>query len=156
MVVVHQTSVMAVPDAAERAPAHAGAWWAWIGLAAAGLATAPPYVGPALVVAKRVEVIDHVVPALTVALASVGALAFGRSRSRPAASFLASGLGIALAGFWMVATHLPLLLQAQRGGAPRMAAAWHSTPGLLTLVLGLTWSARAYRSADPVERNAGY
>jgi hypothetical protein len=78
-----------------------------------------------------VEVVDHVIPGvLTVAaalylraLAQRGPLA-GQRLSLPVA-----GLAF-LAGFWVLATHLPLVLDAARTDQPWDAAIFHSITGL--------------------------
>lgn len=126
-------------------------------LAGAGLlvgawALLPPYTGPALATADRVEFADHVVPG--VAVIAISALAFALGR-RPVGEnvLFPAGLGVVLAGFWMTATHLPLVLQATRGEAPWGATVYHSLPGLAVLALGVVWALawRAGPEAGPVE-----
>lgn len=104
----------------------------------------PPYTGPALNTAARVEFADHVVPGALVVGISIVSLLVARRRDADRLLF-AAGLGVVLAGFWMVATHLPLVLQATREQAPWGATAYHTTPGLAVLVLGVAWAA-TYRS----------
>lgn len=90
-----------------------------------------------------VEVIDHVVPGLVLLL--LAALAGGTGRG----SLPAALLGV-LAAFWMVATHVPLVVEAAAGGVEWGAAMWHSLPGLLLLVITLWGALIAYRTpADP-------
>lgn len=113
-------------------------------LAGAGLlvgawALLPPYTGPALNTAGRVEFADHVVPGVAVVAISALALAVSR-RTDPDRILFAAGLGVILAGFWMTATHLPLVLQATRAQAPWGATVYHSLPGLAVLALGLVWA----------------
>jgi len=110
-------------------------------LAAIGAWTAiVPYLGRALglvvKVPARVEIVDHVIPGLLVfatalylrRLAGRGALAEG-----PAA-ILASGVAF-LAGFWVLATHVPLLADAARADVSWPAAIWHSIAALPVVVL---------------------
>ena len=123
-------------------------------LAGAGLlvgiwAFLPPYTGPALNTAARVEFADHVVPAIVVVAISALALVVGRRRGTDWLLF-AAGLGVVLAGFWMTATHLPLVVQAMRGEAPWGATVYHSLPGLAVLGLGVAW-ALTYRSEPTPE-----
>lgn len=98
-------------------------------LGVAGLVA--PYVsrgvGLPVPVAPSVEVVDHVLPGLVV-LAAAGAVLAIRRFS------LVATLVATLAGFWISATHLPLLLQANRGEESWPAALIHSTGGILILV----------------------
>lgn len=119
-------------------------------LAGAGLlvgawALLPPYSGPILNTADQVEFADHVVPGIAVIALSLAAVVFARRASNGNLLF-AAGLGIVLAGFWMTATHVPLVLQATRGEAPWGATIYHSLPGLAVLALGVAWAA-IYRTA---------
>lgn len=116
-----------------------------LGLLIGGWALIPPYIGPALDTAQRVEIVDHVVPGIFVLATSIGSLVVGRRRATGALAFLA-GLGIILAGVWMTATHVPLVLQAARQEAPWVATVYHSLPGLAVLGLGAAW-AYAFRDA---------
>lgn len=116
-----------------------------LGLLIGGWALIPPYSGPALDTAQRVEIADHVVPGIFVLATSIGSLVVGRRRATGALAFLA-GLGIILAGVWMTATHVPLVLQAARQEAPWGATVYHSLPGLAVLGLGAAW-AYAFRDA---------
>lgn len=100
----------------------------------------------------RVEIADHVVPSILIIVLSVAALA----RKRPtgaapeAGSFmLIAGLGILLAGFWMVATHVPLVAQARRGEVPGGTAAYHTVPGVAVMLLGLLWTTLHWNDAAP-------
>ncbi len=109
----------------------------------------PPYTGPALNTADRVEFADHVVPGVAVIALSVAALLFARRHGNDNLLF-AAGLGIVLAGFWMTATHVPLVLQAARGDAPWGATVYHSLPGLAVLALGVAWAATYRSPPEPV------
>ncbi len=126
------------------APATAVPMLAGAGFLVGAWALLPPYTGPALNTSARVEFADHVVPGVVVVAISTVALVLAR---RPGAHrfLFAAGLAVVLAGFWMTATHLPLVLQATRAQAPWGATVYHSLPGLAVLVLGVTWAA-IYRS----------
>ncbi|MEX2660164.1 MAG: hypothetical protein WD232_10740 [Acidimicrobiales bacterium] len=113
---------------------------ALVGVAVAAWASIPPYVGPALATDPVVEVVDHVVPAVVVLAVSLAALAAG-ARARGTAMF-GAGLVVALAGLWMVATHVPLLAQAARDEAPWVASLWHFVPGVAVVALGAVWALR--------------
>ncbi|MDQ3306638.1 MAG: hypothetical protein M3535_11820 [Actinomycetota bacterium] len=120
---------------------------AGLGLLVGCWALLPPYTGPPLNTADMVEFVDHVVPGVVVIALSLGSFLVGRS-GRASAVLFPAGLGIVLAGFWMTATHLPLVLQATRAQAPWGATVYHSLPGLAVLVLGVAW-ALTYRSPAP-------
>lgn len=118
-----------------------------IGLAVGLWAMVPPYVGPKLAnLQSRVEIADHIVPG--VVLLAVSAVCVIRARRGPVTdSFpLVAGFTVALAGLWMTATHLPLLKQAQHheAGVRMGTAIWHTTPGVVVLVLGLAWVATTW------------
>jgi hypothetical protein len=49
---------------------------------------------------------------------------------------VASG-ALSLAGLWMTATHVPLLLQAARAIVPWPNAIWHAAAGPIVLALGV-------------------
>jgi hypothetical protein len=111
-----------------------------IGLVAAGVAVLPPYTASDICTSTRVEVADHVVPAVLMALLSLAALVAAR-RPRPGMFPLVAGLGILLAGLWMTATHVPLVAQATRDEVSYGTAAYHTVPGLLVLAFGVVWTA---------------
>ena len=73
------------------------------------------------------EVIDHVVPGALVIGVAWFALIQGRR------SLVGSLLAV-VAGTWMVATHIPLLVQAGQGLVPLETALLHSIPGMLVFV----------------------
>jgi hypothetical protein len=109
----------------------------------------PAYSGPTLRVARRVEVADHVVPGLVVLAVAGVALVLSRRRAGPAMLvMLGAGLTVLLAGFWMTATHVPLLRDAARDQAPVDAALYHSAPGLAVLALGLLWAVTYWRADE--------
>lgn len=109
----------------------------------------PRYSGPALELGPRgdqLEFVDHVVPGMVVIAISALALVLSR-RFDIAAVLFPAGLAIVLAGFWMVATHFPLVLQAMRDQAPWGATIYHSLPAVAVLVLGVAWSKAWYSEA---------
>ena len=109
----------------------------------------PRYSGPALELgprANQLEFVNHVVPGTVMIVISALALVLSR-RYDVAAVLFPAGLAIVLAGFWMVATHFPLVLQATRDQAPWDATIYHSLPAMAVLVLGLVWSKTWYSEA---------
>ncbi len=111
----------------------------------------PPYTGPALNTAARVEFADHVVPGVLVLAISIVSLLMAR-RDNADRLLFGAGLGVVLAGFWMVATHLPLVLQATRQEAPWGATLYHSAPGVAVLVFGVVWALTYNRSESTANR----
>ena len=89
------------------------------------------------------EVVDHVFPGVLV-LAMV-VLAIVR-RARPDSLMLGTGVGVLLAGFWMVATHLGLVSQALNHQVGKLAALYHCSTAAAVAVLGVAWVWR-YREA---------
>jgi hypothetical protein len=114
-------------------------------------AVAPNFTGPGLILQDpSVEVIDHVVPGLIVVAVSVLALVVAWTSPRPSAVLFLTGGAVAAAGLWMVATHVPLLLQALQGEAPWGAALYHLAPSAAVLWLGGAWTARYWSDwVDP-------
>lgn len=117
------------------------------GLVVGGWALLPPYSGPALNTAMRVEVADHVVPGLAVILVSAGALVMTRRARVTDGRLLLAGALVLLAGLWMTATHVPLVLQAMRQEAPAAAVAYHTVPGVAVAALGAVWTGRHWTEA---------
>lgn len=115
------------------------------GVVVGAWALLPPYSGPALNTAARVEFADHVVPGVLVLAISIVSLLMAR-RDNADQLLFGAGLGVVLAGFWMVATHLPLVFQATRQQAPWGATLYHSAPGVAVLVLGAVWALTYNRS----------
>ncbi len=103
-----------------------------------------PFWGPALDVARRVEIIDHVVPGAVALVAAVAALALHLRAAGPA---VAAG-AVTLAGFWMTSTHVPLVGSALDGEVTWAATAHHGIPGLVLLVAGGLWMRRAGAGSD--------
>lgn len=124
----------------------------WVGVVVGLWAALPPYVGPELAnLESKVEIVDHVVPALVMLALSAVCIIRARSGRRDGSLPLVAGMTVALAGLWMAATHLPLVKQALRAdaGVTKAVAAWHTTPGLVVLVLGVVWVAATWSMAAP-------
>lgn len=123
-------------------------WWRRVAvtlLLFAGWGTVAPYAGlPLGLVVEAppvVEVVDHVVPGLVLLAVGTFALAAGRLP-------IEAALVAVLAGLWMTATHVPLLLQVGSGAVDLASALWHSLPGILVLTIAsaaavLAWSDQA-------------
>lgn len=122
-----------------RDPQAGALWLGGITLLIGAWASLPPYVGPPLNTAFAAEIADHQIPSLVVlACAVIVLLAPGLPRM----AMLACGAAVFLAGVWMTATHVPLVMQALGGQAPWPGTVFHSTPAVAVLVLGGVWSWR--------------
>lgn len=77
------------------------------------------------------ELIDHVVPGVAVTTSALY-LWFTRSRRDRGedVSYLIAVAIAFLAGLWITATHIPLLVHSAAGKAPWDGTLWHSLPGL--------------------------
>jgi len=119
----------------------------FIGLAVAVWASLPKYSGPTLHVEPAKEVADHVIPAVVVLVcALVGMVASRRAKGPGALRFMA-GMGVLLAGLWMMATHLPLVAEAMRNEAPWPATIYHTSAALAVFGLGLLWATLTWSEA---------
>jgi len=96
-----------------------------------------------------VEVVDHVVPGLLVAGAGLYLTMLARRRSLAGAqTALLAGAVCFLAGFWVLATHAPLLVDATRpAGASWTAALWHFSTAVPLVGLSL-WCVLRSSPAD--------
>jgi hypothetical protein len=96
------------------------------------------------------EVVDHVFPGVLVLLLVVAAIV---RRAQPDSFMLAAGVGVLLAGFWMVATHLGLVSQAFNGQVSKAAALYHCSTAAAVAALGVAWVWK-YRAAGeaPADR----
>jgi hypothetical protein len=100
-----------------------------------------PYLGRAIGlvvdVASKVEVVDHVIPGLVVA--AIGTyLAINARRGTPPKLSRPIGGGICfLAGFWVLATHVPLVSDAVHGKATWGSTIWHASTALPIVLLSL-------------------
>lgn len=118
------------------------------GLVAGAWALLPPYTGPHLNTAARVEVADHVVPGVVLIAVSAISVLVARRPGHATSWLLLAGLVALLAGIWMTATHVPLVAQATRDQAPGGAVLYHTAPGVAVMALGLVWSAAHWRDSS--------
>jgi hypothetical protein len=122
-----------------------------VGLAVAVWASLPKYSGPAINTSSTTEIVDHIIPAVLILLASIVGILAGRQPQGPGALRLIAGMAVLLAGLWMMATHIPLVAQTMRGGpeaATWAATIYHFAPALAVLGLGLLWSTVTWSEAD--------
>ncbi len=114
-----------------------------------------PYLGPViglrLDVASKLEFVDHVLPG-AVAMMGGALLVSLRARGGDASSPLWLGAAAAsfLAGLWVVSTHVPLLADADRGGAEWGPTLLHNSAGLPILLLSLWLLFEALRPTSSV------
>lgn len=96
------------------------------------------------------EVVDHIFPGVLVLLLVVAAIV---RRAEPDSFMLAAGVGVLLAGFWMVLTHLGLVSQAFNGQVSKAAALYHCSTAAAVAALGVAWVWQ-YRAAaeGPADR----
>ena len=122
-----------------------------VGLPVALWASLPQYSGPAINTSATTEVVDHIIPAILVVLCSLVGIAASRRPQGPGALRFIAGLGVLLAGLWMIATHFPLVAQTMRGGpeaASWAATIYHSSSALAVFGLGLLWATATWAEAD--------
>jgi hypothetical protein len=117
------------------------------GLPVALWASLPQWSGPKLNVAASTEVVDHIIPAIIVVLASIVGIMAGRRAQGPGALRLIGGMFVLLAGLWMMATHLPLVAEATRDEAPWPATIYHTSAALAVFGLGLLWATVTWSEA---------
>lgn len=88
-------------------------------------------------VASSVEVVDHVIPGTLVA--AIGTyLAIDAYRGRPPGLNRTMGASVCfLAGFWVLATHVPLVADAVHGKAAWGSTIWHASTALPIVLLSL-------------------
>ena len=125
-------------------PPHPHAGRAQLVLALLGvLSILPPYLGPAvglaLDVPADVEVVDHVVPGVAIALAAAAAALLARRGAEDERSLLSLALigWCFLGALWQAATHFPLVLEGGGPDAPWAAVLLHSTAGPLIAAVAL-------------------
>lgn len=115
---------------------------ALIGLAVLALwSMVPPYLGPLvgleLNVPANVEVVDHILPGLSAAVAACIALSYVRRGEADSIAVLAA-LGVCvLAGLFQAVSHFTLVLDAGEPQTPVDTVILHATPGPALLVLSL-------------------
>ena len=124
-----------------------------IGLFVAFWATLPKYSGPFLNTEDLTETVDHILPGILVLIVSVVALLASRKASpdRPTALPFFCGMAVLLAGFFMLATHVPLILEATRGEAPWDATVYHSSSAAAVFGLGLLWTVMHWSDLGAIE-----
>ena len=118
-----------------------------VGLGIAFWATLPQWSGPKLNVEASKEVADHIVPGAVVLLAALVGIWAGRRPQGPGAFRFMAGLGVLLAGLWMMATHLPLVFEAMRDESPWPATIYHTSSALAVFGLGLLWATVTWSEA---------
>ena len=145
----------AQPDAAPLARPERS-WLPLLGLLVGAWAIIPPYVKGFgdLNVESRVEFADHVLPGVAVLAVSVLGFLLLRSPSPSQTLLFVGGGVITLAGFWMSATHAPLVKQYRDDLVVGGAVVWHGLPGLVVTLLGVAWVIRFWGSEDD-EASAG-
>ncbi len=122
-----------------------------VGVAVALWASLPQYSGPKLNVEPAKEVADHIIPAAVVLVAALVGIMVGRRSRGPGAVRFMAGMGVLLAGLWMMATHLPLVAEALRGEAPWPATIYHTSAALAVFGLGLLWATVTWSEAGTEE-----
>ncbi len=107
------------------------------------LSILPPYLGPVigleLDVAAKVEVVDHVVTGVVIAVCGMLAALLARRDEELAYGAPALGLtGVCfLGGLWQVATHAPLVVDAGGPATPWDTVLLHSMAGPVIVALAL-------------------
>lgn len=123
-------------------------------IVAAVVTSAAPWIAKALgfplPVPTSLEVIDHVVPAVVVVGAAAAVLS-GRLGLFPT---LIATLAAALAGLWMTATHVPLVLQVPVTPVDWPTALIHTVPGVVTFALTIPPAVWAWRRQAAAEAAA--
>ena len=109
----------------------------------------PRFVDSGLLTDDRVEVVDHVVPGVVVIVVSLISVAVARRSSTPGPFLFVAGLVVLLAGLFMVATHVPLVMQATRDEAPWGGTVFHTSAALAVFGLGLLWATTYWSATAP-------
>ena len=136
---VPSSALASRPVEAQRATllAAIGAW----NIAVPYLATA---LGLDVNVKEIVEVVDHVVPGVIVVAAALYLRKLARLRRLAGQSTALIAAGVAfLAGFWVLATHVPLWGDAADSAVSWEAAIWHSVASLPTVALAVWFVVRS-------------
>ena len=101
----------------------------------------PPYLGPLvgleLDVPSDVEVVDHILPGLSAAIAACIALSYVRRGKADSVAVLAALSVCVLAGLFQSVSHLTLVLDVGGPLRPVDTVILHATPGPALLVLSL-------------------
>lgn len=144
-----------MPAVAPRGLGRAQVFLAIVGM----LSVLPPYLGPAvgleLDVRAKVEVVDHVVPGVVVAVCGILGALLARRDEEIADGAAALGLiGLCfLAGLWQAVTHVPLVLDAGGPATPWDAVLLHSIAGPVIVALAL-WLVLRMPESDPADLRA--
>lgn len=109
----------------------------------------PRFLDSGLNTEDTVEVVDHVIPGVIVVIVSLIALAVARRSAKPGPLLFIAGLVVLLAGLFMVATHVPLVMQATRGEAPWGGTVFHTSAALAVFGLGLLWASTYWSETAP-------
>ena len=109
----------------------------------------PRFVDSGLLTEDRVEVVDHVVPGVVVIVVSLISVAVARRSAAPGPFLFVAGLVVLLAGLFMVATHVPLVMQATRDEAPWGGTVFHTSAALAVFGLGLLWATTYWSATAP-------
>jgi hypothetical protein len=131
-----------------------GGWALYGALIMFGAAAAlAPFTGPAFGIRLdsqwSARLADHALPGALVIAAAVGLAVGEASHRRPRVSLTFLTL---LGGVWMSGSHLPLVVQAVRGHAGRIATLWHALPAVLVLATAGLLVARALMMREVQER----
>jgi hypothetical protein len=113
-----------------------------------------PYLGRAIGlgvdVASGVEVVDHVLPGALVA--AIGGRLATLARRGPLTGRTSAlvGAGISfLCGWWVLATHVPLVADTARGDESWGAAIWHASTSLPVVLISLWLVLRLATTPEP-------
>lgn len=109
----------------------------------------PRFLKSGLNTEDSVEVVDHVVPGVVVVVVSLVALAVARRSPKPGPFLFVAGLVVLLAGLFMFATHVPLVMQATRDEAPWGGTVFHTSAALAVFGLGMLWAAAYWSETAP-------
>jgi len=109
----------------------------------------PRFLDSGLNTEDTVEVVDHVIPGFVVVVVSLVALAVARKSAKPGPFLFIAGLVVLLAGLFMFATHVPLVMQATRGEAPWGGTVFHTSAALAVFGLGLLWATTYWSATAP-------
>ena len=113
----------------------------------------PRFLDSGLNTEDTVETVDHVIPGLVVVVVSLVALAVARRSLRPGPFLFVAGLVVLLAGLFMFATHVPLVMQATRDEAPWGGTVFHTSAALAVFGLGLLWTTSYWSETAPESEN---
>jgi hypothetical protein len=127
------------PEASARPAPDIRQWLPILGVVVAVWGMMPKFWSPPLNTDDTVEIVDHVIPGIIVLLVSLACLAVRRSPNRGGLIPFFSGMTVLLAGFWMVATHVPLVGEALSDEAPWDATIYHTSAAMAVFGLGLLW-----------------